>query len=189
MVSAGREAVRMCYGARAVTFPMSWGAAGGSALHRHPLPCSALPQSVQCPKEAKEPCGGRDAGGAPDARWGWLVWVQALWGPSFPCGSLQPRGPALLPGVVALSSHPRPTVSFPNKGHFLHTCASSLPRDGDAPLGCPPLAVHMRVAAAGAAAGAARCLRGCLALEGPAEHREGETRGLWALPGPGSRRL
>lgn len=29
--------------------------------HRRPLPSSALPQSVQCPKEAKETCGGRGA--------------------------------------------------------------------------------------------------------------------------------
>lgn len=29
--------------------------------HRHLLPSSALPQSVQCPKEAKETCGGRGA--------------------------------------------------------------------------------------------------------------------------------
>lgn len=42
--------------------PCPGGLPAAQPSRRHPLPSSALPQSVQYPKEAKETCGGRDAG-------------------------------------------------------------------------------------------------------------------------------
>lgn len=53
----------------------------------HPLPSSAHPCSVQCPKEAKETRGGRDGGGEcwrPPVQ-AVLLRVQNVRGPSLPC--------------------------------------------------------------------------------------------------------
>lgn len=123
----GREAMWMWIpGADAATFPDSWGAAGGSALPD--ASAALLCTSLQC---------AMSKGSQRNPRWeGWRRGVLET-----PCPGCLPAGPkrqgslpALQPpqcpplpslssargGVVALSSHPKLTVNFPNKGQFLH---------------------------------------------------------------------
>lgn len=71
------------------------GLPGTQPSWRYPLPSSAHPWSVQCPKEAKETRGGRDGG----EHWrppvqAVFLWVQARWG-SLP--ALQPPQHSPLP--------------------------------------------------------------------------------------------
>jgi len=121
--SCGKGSGAMCHAASAATFPVSQ---GGCRRLGPPAGTRSPPQhfpSVQCPKEAKETSGG---GGMAAA----LLSGLSLLGPSSrgsssPCSSLQaiPRArrcPGLSSargggGVVALSSHPKPTVNPPIK--------------------------------------------------------------------------
>lgn len=115
--------------------PVSWGA---QPPRRHLLSSSALPQSVRCPKEAKEP----SSAGCP-AR------VPALGVPlpSAPSSRGCPCAPVsalLAAGGVALSFYPKLTVNFPNKGQFLHARGLFIPRAGVCSPGLSPLLSHTR---------------------------------------------
>lgn len=121
----------------AARFPVSWGAAGGSALPQAPAPLLGT-----------SPERAMSKGSQRNLRWegsaGDLLSRLSLVGPSSR-GSLfalqlspawgRPQGLPLSPsqlcsrrgGGCSTVLPPKPTVNFPNKGQFLHAWASSVP--------------------------------------------------------------